>query len=133
VCDDYRVDMRAQVFGDCVCGFPKAAHTMTQRAAPPRPAAKSTPPPMHAELEQLSSECSELEERQRAALAALGPLRAAELPTVEAVAAQRAVLEAEAAELREEVERLSAEEAAMAFRSGRASTRSIGTSFSATI
>ena len=27
-CTDYRVDMTAKAFGDCVCGFPKAAHSL---------------------------------------------------------------------------------------------------------
>ena len=26
-CDNYRVDMAAANFGDCKCGFPKAAHS----------------------------------------------------------------------------------------------------------
>ena len=40
-CDNYRIDMAATRFGDCKCGFPKAAHTITTSAAPARPSGGS--------------------------------------------------------------------------------------------
>ena len=29
VCENYRVDLKAARFGDCVCGYPKSAHTIS--------------------------------------------------------------------------------------------------------
>ena len=28
-CDEYKLDMKAQRFGDCTCGYPKAQHSLT--------------------------------------------------------------------------------------------------------
>jgi hypothetical protein len=29
-CNDYQIDMTAAAFGQCKCGYPKSAHSLTQ-------------------------------------------------------------------------------------------------------
>lgn len=43
-CKDYRLDMKAARFGDCVCGFPKADHKNLTRGPGGRAVASRTPP-----------------------------------------------------------------------------------------
>jgi len=45
VCDDYRVDVEAPAFGQCLCGHPKSAHAQPPASPPAAAAGKEKPQP----------------------------------------------------------------------------------------